>query len=142
MTIGPSCGRAVVVLVVRDGQDVPLWIDTLTTMNLELLGLADTPQQMKEALETWIDPAGSDLTLASSLPAWPEDAAAPSDTGDIVLEIEPGLDRIDWEGMRARNLPLYCYSKDIDCSTCLVLEPVTNAVTRIGLRVYPQSDPE
>ncbi len=142
MTIGPSCGRAVVVLVIRDEQDVPLWIDTLTTMNLELLGLADTPQDMKATLASWVDYGGSDLVLASFLPEWAEGADGPARDGEIVLEAEPGLDRIDWEALRSRDAPIYCYFKETGRSTCLVQEPVVKNVVRIGRRIYPDPDGE
>lgn len=142
MTIGPSCGRAVVLLIIRDEQDVPLWIDTMTTMNLELLGLADTPQDMQGALSTWIGQGGSDLKAASSLPEWPEDATAPVNTGSIVIEVEPGLDQIDWEALRKRDTPVYCYDTGIARSTCVAKEPIIKNVIRIGTRIYPDPDGE
>jgi hypothetical protein len=142
MTNGPSCGRAIVVLVIRDEQDVPLWTDTMTTMNLELLGLADTPRDMKNALSTWIGQGGSDLKTASSLPEWPEGEPSPVNTGAIVIEAEPSLDQIDWEALRKQDTPLYCYDTGIARSTCVAKEPIIKNVIRIGTRIYPDPDGE
>jgi len=140
MTIGPSCGRAIVVLVIRDDQDVPLWIDTMTTMNLELLGLADTSKDMESALSVWISQEGSDLATGSSLPEWPEGAPAPISTASMVIAVPQGLERVDWEALRERNAPVYCYATETNRSTCVAQAPFVKNVIRIGTRLYPDPD--
>lgn len=139
-TLGPSCGKAAVVLILRDDQDFPLWIVTLTTMNLELLGVAEKPEDMRAALAAWIAPYEPEPQTAAALPDWPEDGEAPSSVAGLGFEIDPGLDRLDWQGFRNADAPLYCYSLEMTTRTCVALERVTNAITPIGRLVYPDTE--
>src|SRR5690242_9250233 len=76
-TMGPSCGQAVVTLVVRGNEGAPAFTWSGITGQLFGLNEAKDAAAMKTALEDWIDQANSNLKTSDQFPAWAETDGQP-----------------------------------------------------------------
>lgn len=121
-SFGPSCGKAVAMIVIRDARDEPLWTwsaplyPTFGNMFRDD-GDGPSPRLVEEFLARWS--ALKPHTTADA-PAWP--ARAPAPGGAVTT-----LDRATYEDVRARALPMACYLSRVARETCIFFEPAAAA---------------
>lgn len=104
-TIGPRCSEAIALYAVReaDGHLVWTWAGPLR----QLYGGDD--EQAEAFLRQW---ALASVTSTSAAPIWPR--LAPGQTT---------LDRLTYEDIRARNLPMLCHLSGAAREVCAFWEP-------------------
>ena len=121
-SFGPSCGKAVALIVIRDEHDEPLWTwsaplyPTFGNMFRED-GEGPSARVVRDFLTRWSRLAPR---TTADAPAWAQRAAAPG--GAITT-----LDRATYEDVRARALPMACYLSAVARETCLYFEPAAAA---------------
>lgn len=130
---GPSCGQAIVTLVVRNAAGDPLW--TLSRTYLDMVAGGGGPgapppvsdEEMQRFLDGWVDLS---LGRSSELPAWTESAAT---LGDAVqgMSYATNFDRDTYEMLRASNLPQICYAAATEGSECLIIDPASHTPAMI-----------
>lgn len=104
-TIGPSCAEAIALLAVReaDGHLIWTWAGPLRQL---YGGDDDSPPSF---LQQWAQPS---VTTTSTAPSWAR--LAPGQTT---------LDRLTYDDIRARNLPMLCHLSGAARETCAFWEP-------------------
>jgi len=109
-SIGPTCDKTIGLYVVRaaDGYPIWSWSAPLSHRFGDVFGPEDT-EHMEAFLNSWAQPR---LATTQSAPAW--DALAPAQTS---------LDRLTYEDIRARNLPMLCHFSGTARETCVFWEP-------------------
>jgi hypothetical protein len=131
-SFGPDCARAVATIVIRDGSGVPVYSEAHLAAHVMPLAHVTDAVAMQTALAEWTNP-GQRQTSAG-LPQWPANAESPA-TGEFPFYPHEGIDRAQYEGIRARNLPVICYVQGMESLNCLVLED--GGLTSIGLQTFP-----
>jgi hypothetical protein len=107
---GPSCDKVVGLYDIRteDGHPIWAWTAPLPRAFGEVFP-ADKPDQMHDFLERWAQPA---LSTTQQAPDW--------------LALAPGqttLDRLTYDDIRTRNLPMLCHASGTARETCVFWEP-------------------
>ncbi len=108
-TIGPNCTEAVALFAVReaDGHLVWTWAGPLR----QLYG--DDEPGAEAFLQRW---ALASITTTSTAPPWPRLASG-----------QTTLDRLTYEDIRARNLPMLCHLAGAAREVCAFWEPAAGA---------------
>jgi hypothetical protein len=107
---GPSCDKAVGVFTVSSADGHPLW--SWTAPMTQAFGdtfVGANADAMRAFLERWSQPT---LLRTSAAPAWPLSETA-----------RTTLDRLTYEDIRARNLPMLCHSTGTGVEACVFWEP-------------------
>ena len=130
---GPSCDKAVVVVVVRGSDGAPLWVDSRTGSFVALFAGITSPAEMKKTLAVWIR---QDHMFRSSanLPAWPPGADQPV-AGEFPFYVEEGLDRDGYQAIRAARVPVFCYVQGMESMACVVLKD--GGMQKVGVQSFP-----
>jgi hypothetical protein len=112
--IGPSCDKAVGLYAIHaaDGQPAWAWATPLPRAFGDAFIEAD-PAMMRDFLTRWAQPR---VATTQSAPAW--DALTPGQTT---------LDRLTYDDIRARNLPMLCHSTGTARELCVFWEPGAGA---------------
>ncbi|MBS0384953.1 MAG: hypothetical protein JSS00_06355 [Proteobacteria bacterium] len=105
--IGPTCEDAVALYAVReaDGRLIWTWAGPLR----QLYGQSEGGPEPQAFLQQW---ARAAVTTTNTAPAWPRLA-----TGQTTL------DRLTYEDIRARNLPMLCHLSSNAREVCAFWEP-------------------
>lgn len=108
--IGPSCDKSVGLFVVRtaDGYPVWSWSAPLSHRFGDVFAEGDA-EHMQSFLDTWAQP---DLSTTQSAPAW-----------GALTQGQTSLDRLTYEDVRARSLPMLCHFSGTGRQTCVFWEP-------------------
>jgi hypothetical protein len=108
--IGPSCDKAVGLYAIHDAEGHPAWA-WATPLPLAFGDtLADADEaSMRDFLTQWAHP---NVSTTQSAPEW--DALTPGQTT---------LDRLTYDDIRARNLPMLCHSSGTGRELCVFWEP-------------------
>ena len=107
---GPSCDKAIGLYEIRDEDGRPIWAwASPLGHSFGDVFAADQPASMREFLERWAQPH---LATTQSAPAWP--ALQPGQTT---------LDRLTYDDIRARDLPMLCHASGTRRETCIFFEP-------------------
>lgn len=109
-SIGASCDKAVGLISLHDAGDHPLW--AWTTPLPRAFGdvfPAEEPDHMQTFLTGWAEVS---LERTGQAPAW--SALAPGQTT---------LDRLTYEDIRARDLPMLCHFSGTARQLCVFWEP-------------------
>jgi hypothetical protein len=108
--IGPSCDRAVGLYDVRSADGHPIWAWTSPLQRaFGDVFPATEHETMTDFLERWAQPT---LTTTQQAPDWP--LLAPGQTT---------LDRLTYDDIRARDLPMLCHASGTARETCVFWEP-------------------
>lgn len=139
--LGQSCGAAVVVLVVTDAKDKPLWATSRLAEHVALFQEPDiaTPKGMMAALKTWIS-TGLSTSPASSakLPAWQKGQDNPLQVPGEEFGYFAGQDMSAefYEELRQKKLPVFCFVQGLESESCIVADP-KGGITEFGGRTFP-----
>ncbi|MGE3141868.1 MAG: hypothetical protein AB7L65_00970 [Hyphomonadaceae bacterium] len=118
-SLGPSCDAAVGVVTIRtpDGRPVWAWAAPLhpTFGNLFAAGREGPPgvETAQRFLSRW---AALRVATTAAAPPWPQEAVQPPGA-------ETSLDRLTYEDVRARRLPMACQLSGVAREICLFWEP-------------------
>lgn len=109
-TFGPACDKAVGMYEIRaeDGHPIWAWASPLSR-NFSDVFRAEEPEAMQEFLERWAQPS---LSTTGAAPEW--------------TALQPGqttLDRLTFDDIRARNLPMLCHASGTGREICIFWEP-------------------
>jgi hypothetical protein len=131
---GPSCARAVVTLVVRDGDGRVLWTDAAAAEHLMTFVDAKTRKQMTRALHDWLRQSHTFKSTAD-LPEWRKGADAPV-SGEFPFYPEFGIDRDAYEETRAARQPIFCYVQGMESMACIAFAN-DGQMTKVGVQSFP-----
>jgi hypothetical protein len=108
--MGPSCDKAVGLYAIHDAEGHPAWA-WATPLPLAFGdAFADADETaMREFLTRWAQPH---VSTTQSAPEW--DALTPGQTT---------LDRLTYDDIRARNLPMLCHASGAGRELCVFWEP-------------------
>ncbi len=130
-TAGPDCARAVGTFVVRDSSGAPIYAEAHLAQHVMMLSHADDTNAMETALGEWTTVQAQ---TSSQLPEWAANADSPV-SGEFPFYPHEGIDRAQYEAVRANNLPMLCYVQGMESLNCLVLEE--GGFASIGLQSFP-----
>lgn len=108
--LGPSCDKAIGLYEIRaeDGHPIWAWASPLSRSFGDVFD-PDHPESMRDFLDRWAQPR---LATTQTAPDWPE--------------LQPGqtaLDRLTYDDIRARDLPMLCHASGTGRETCIFFEP-------------------
>jgi hypothetical protein len=108
--IGPSCDKTIGLYVVRaeDGYPIWSWSAPLAHRFGDVFGAEDT-EHVQNFLDSWAQPQ---LATTQAAPAW-----------DDLTHGQTTLDRLTYEDIRARDLPMLCHFSGTARQTCVFWEP-------------------
>ncbi len=138
---GPTCNTGRAVLTIRDAatQKILLVSDDndVSVMSNTVFSEAQTPESLKTALISWIDP-GDDpmLGTAKDLPEWRAGQEQPS-AGEFPFYPHEGMTREQYAALRAADKPLYCHVQGGESMACYVLDAGAGTLTDVGLQTFP-----
>lgn len=109
-TIGPSCDRAFALYTIASAEGHPIWAWTapLSRAYGDLF-VTSNAEDMRTFLERWSAPK---LERTSQAPPWP-----------VPDHVHTTLDRVTYEDIRARDLPMLCHLSGTALETCVFWEP-------------------
>ena len=108
--IGPSCDKAVGLYVVRTADGYPVWSwSAPLSHRFGDVFAEDDREHMQSFLDAWAQPQ---LSTTQSAPTW-----------DALTQGQTGLDRLTYEDVRARDLPMLCHFSGTGRQTCVFWEP-------------------
>jgi hypothetical protein len=109
-TLGPSCDRAIGHYAVTSADGHPLWAWTAPMPRAfgDIFQTADA-EAMRTFLERWSTPR---IETTAAAPAWP-----------LADWAHTTLDRVTYEDIRARDLPMLCHLSGTGVETCVFWEP-------------------
>jgi hypothetical protein len=111
-SFGSSCNKAIGLYAIHDAEGHPIWSWSIPLNRAfgEETFHEMTPQQMRDFLTRWAQPS---ISSTQAAPAW--DALTPGQTT---------LDRLTYDDIRARDLPMLCHSTGTARELCVFWEPV------------------
>jgi hypothetical protein len=110
-SFGPSCDRSIGLYTIRDAEGHPAWSWSAPlprAFGEEAFRDMDA-DGMRDFLTRWAEPS---LSTTQTAPAW--DALTPGQTT---------LDRLTYDDIRARDLPMLCHSSGTARELCVFWEP-------------------
>ncbi len=109
-SIGPSCDKAIGLYVVRAADGYPIWSWSAPLAHrFGDVFAAEDGEHMDAFLNSWAHPR---VLTTQSAPAW-----------DALVHGQTSLDRLTYEDIRARNLPMLCHFSGTARETCVFWEP-------------------
>lgn len=109
-TIGVSCDKTIGLFVVRDAENYPLWSWSAPLAHgFGDVFVAEDSEQVQMFLDRWAQP---EIATTQSAPAW-----------DALTHGQTTLDRLTYEDIRARDLPMLCHFSGTARQTCVFWEP-------------------
>lgn len=123
--LGPSCDQTILVYAIASEDGHPLWAWTAPAPRAfgDALQGADA-EMMRAFLERWAAPR---IERTSAAPAWPLREGA-----------QTTLDRLTYEDIRARDLPMLCHLSGIALETCVFWEPAAGGAGHLLDRDAPE----
>lgn len=116
--LGASCNRAIAVYAVHGEDGRPLWSWSAPIEHaFGDVFAADDSEAMADFLERWARPM---LATTRDAPEWV--LLAPGQTA---------FDRLTYEDIRARDLPMLCHFSAAASETCVFWEPAAGAAARL-----------
>jgi hypothetical protein len=108
--IGPSCDKLIGLYVLRTAEGYPVWSWSAPLSHRfgDVFAEGDA-EQVQGFLGTWAQP---DISTTQAAPAW-----------DALTYGQTTLDRLTYEDVRARNLPMLCHFSGTARQTCVFWEP-------------------
>lgn len=122
---GPSCDKAIALYAIRDAEGRPIWA-WASSIKQAFGDVVDAKgAHLDEFLKRWSKPT---ITTTASVPDFSR--LAPGQTT---------LDRLTYQDIRARNLPMLCHFSGTAKETCIFWEPVAGAAGLLLERNYEES---
>lgn len=111
---GPACDKAIALYTVHDGEGRPVWAWTAPLARAfgDDFHAADE-ERVRTFVEQW---AQAKLETSAAAPEW-----------RALLEGQSNLDRLTYEDIRARDLPVLCHLSGVGRETCVFWEPAAGA---------------
>jgi hypothetical protein len=123
---GPDCEKAIGLYAIRDGEGNPIWAWAVP-LKQKFGAVTDAKGvQLQAFLQRWTQPT---ITRTSAAPPWPR--LAPGQTT---------LDRLTYEDIRARDLPMLCHFSGTAEEICIFWEPAAGAAGLLLERNYEESN--
>lgn len=107
--LGPSCDKAVGLYAIHDAEGYPAWAWAAPLRGAFGDTIEPDDASMREFLTRWARPS---VSTTQAAPAW--SALAPGQTS---------LDRLTYDDIRARNLPMLCHASGVGRELCIFWEP-------------------
>lgn len=122
-TLGPSCDKTILVYVIASEDGHPLWAWTAPAARAfgDAFAGADA---VRAFLERWASPR---IERTSAAPAWPLPDGA-----------RTTLDRLTYQDIRARDLPMLCHYSGTGAETCVFWEPAAAGAGHLLDRDAPE----
>lgn len=133
-TAGADCATATATLVVRDAQGNEVLHETGEAAHIMTLAPAQDVAAMDTALAEWIAFDNHTMPTTAALPEWPAGASQPQN-GEFPFYQEEGVTRRDYNLLRQRNVPLFCYIQGMESLGCFALE--NGRLTKVGAQSFP-----
>lgn len=122
--LGPSCDKAVGLYAIHDAEGHPVWAWAAPLPRVFGDAFVDADEEaMRDFLTRWARP---NVATTQSAPAWT--ALTPGQTT---------LDRLTYQDIRARDLPMLCHSTGTARELCVFWEPAAG-----GAGLYFERDVE
>lgn len=134
---GPSCAQAIVVWTLRDAHGDPLFVfaSTFADMANNPVDHPVTTDTMDNFLRAWI--RAPIQSSEPSLPDWPQGAENLGASAPAGASYDTPYERETYLALRARNLPLLCVLNSAESEQCLIVDPISHALTVILFRARP-----
>lgn len=131
---GPTCDKAVALLVVRDAQQTPVF--TWAGPASHIFGLKDATNglAMRAALLAWIDQSNSSLATTGHLPPW-EETEGQAKRAEFPFHPEAWFDAAAWEALRQEKLDLFCFPQGGESLDCAALRD--GRLETVGIQQFP-----
>jgi hypothetical protein len=123
---GPSCDKAIGVYAIRDEEGRPIWA---------------WAGSLKQGFGDAIDSKGEHLS--EFLTRWAKPTITRTGTAPVFARLAEGqttLDRLTYQDIRARNLPMLCHFSGTAKEVCIFWEPVAGAAGLLLERNYEESN--
>lgn len=133
-TAGADCAQASATLTIRGADGTVDWTESFPAAQVMTLAGARDAAAMRAALTDWIDPATIDMHTTGALPAWAANAETPMQ-GEFAFYPEEGIARAEYEALRGRDAPLYCFVQGMESAACLAYED--GRIEKIGVQTFP-----
>ncbi len=123
--LGPSCDKVVALYVIASEDGHPIWAWTAPASRAfgDAFQIADA-DAMRAFLERWASPR---IERTSAAPAWPLREGA-----------HTTLNRLTYEDIRARDLPMLCHLSGVALETCVFWEPAAAGAGHLLDREAPE----
>jgi hypothetical protein len=131
---GPDCARAVATIVIRDSDGAPMWTDSRVAGQTMTLAQAKDVAGMHAALAEWVDSENATFKTTGDLPAWTANHSEPY-LGEFAFYPEPGVGRGDYEELRGKKLPIFCYVQGMESLACVILRD--GGFEKVGVQTFP-----
>lgn len=106
--LGPSCDQAVGVYAIHDAEGRPIW-SWSEPLPRAFGHVFENNNSMQDFLQRWAQPT---LSTTQTAPEW-----------SLLQPGQTTLDRLTYEDIRARNLPMLCHYSGTARETCVFWEP-------------------
>jgi hypothetical protein len=143
-SLGPDCKRAVVVIVVRDGEgEAKYSLSMAAKDNAVFSNLADTRvtgiNDMRTSLATWLDAGlSSNKNRLSKFLEWKAGTDGPAETppAEFPFTVSSEISRATYEAWRKQNVPVYCFVQGMESMRCVVLTK-EGTINEVGIQSFP-----
>jgi len=130
---GANCAEARATMVIRDAHGALEQSFSLGAADTQVLGGAESVQDMQRRLGEWITPAGASADSTGDLPAWETGAQTPA-SGGVPFTPTLGMGRAEYQALRAQDAPMYCYETSRETGACLAVH--NGGLMEIGVQTY------
>jgi len=124
---GPTCDKAVGIYTIRDTQGGAIWAWAIPIKQ----GFGEVTDakgaHLHEFLQRWAQPT---ITRTSKAPDW-----------SLLVPGQTTLDRLTYQDIRARDLPMLCHFSETAKEVCIFWEPAAGAAGLLFERNYEESNP-
>jgi hypothetical protein len=123
---GPSCDKAIALYAIRDGEGRPLWA-WASPIRQGFGDIIDAKGANLDAfLARWANPT---ITRTGTVPAFAR-----------LAQGQTTLDRLTYEDIRARDLPMLCHFSGTAKEVCIFWEPAAGAAGLLLERNYEENN--
>ena len=136
-TNGVTCDKAWAAIGMRNAAGEPVfWQAYAVDQNAALAGQTDVAG-MEKALKDWIDPTNAAFQTTADLPEWKEGADMPM-SGEFPFYPEDGIDRENYQRIRALKAPVFCFVTGMESMTCLYPDKDSGGMLfTVGAQSFP-----
>ncbi len=117
-SLGENCAQAFGVLTITSAEGDPVWVYAAPLARAFGEDFAEpAPDAMREFLERW---AEAEISRTGAAPTWMQLSAG-----------QTGLDRLTYEDIRARDLPMLCHYAGTGRRLCVFWEPAAGGAGQL-----------
>lgn len=138
---GPECGKAIVVLVVRNANGEPLWTFVSRAADVAMFAPDHTAngKNMTGALKKWLAVGlNSNRKDMGTLPDWKQGADGPAEDppSEFSFTVSANLDHKTYVGWRKAKRPLFCFVQGMESENCITVSP-EGTIVDVGIQSFP-----